>query len=581
MKILLINGSPKGERSNTLKLSNAFIDGIRENYHESTYSSPLIVERINVKTLNIMPCLGCFACWKDTPGKCCIKDDMQNVLEKILWADLVIWSFPLYYFSLPGKLKTLIDRQLPLNLPFMDGDTEGGGHPSRYDMTGKKTVLISTCGFYTAKGNYNSVIAQFDRMCGKGYQSIFCAQGELFRVDELKKRTDEYLDLVKVAGREFLSGGISKSTLNKLEEPLYPKDVFEAMADTSWGIDEKGEKMDETLIFTKQMANLYNPSSYTGKDIVLEMDYTDVNRRYFILLTKSGSQVLEDFDGNVTTTVHTPYSVWLDIATNKIDGPTALFKRMYTVDGDFSLMMNWDKFFDDNTAVDKSDANFDNTHYDDSNLSDNFSTKTAKTSGNVFENNALDEKTSNTASAKNNAKKTNMLCLLLGWMIFWIAPSIDLKWGSFLSVFTCCLIPLLFSNYKLIFYDKLSFALVGALSVSLLLGAPIIYIMPLSYFIFGIIWTVSAFFKIPLTAHYSLNNYGGDKALLNPLFVRTNRILTIAWGVLYLLTPIWSYFIMLSSASSFLGLINSALPIFMGIFTVWFQKWYPAKFAKG
>lgn len=81
MKILLINGSPKGERSNTLKLSNAFIDGIRENYDESTYSSPLIVERIDVKTLNIMPCLGCFACWKDTPGKCCIKDDMQNVID--------------------------------------------------------------------------------------------------------------------------------------------------------------------------------------------------------------------------------------------------------------------------------------------------------------------------------------------------------------------------------------------------------------------------------------------------------------------------------------------------------------------
>lgn len=73
MKILLINGSPKGERSNTLKLSNAFIDGIRENYDESTYSSPLIVERIDVKTLNIMPCLGCFACWKDTPASAVLK----------------------------------------------------------------------------------------------------------------------------------------------------------------------------------------------------------------------------------------------------------------------------------------------------------------------------------------------------------------------------------------------------------------------------------------------------------------------------------------------------------------------------
>ena len=30
MKILLINGSPKGDRSNTLKLSKAFLEGILE-----------------------------------------------------------------------------------------------------------------------------------------------------------------------------------------------------------------------------------------------------------------------------------------------------------------------------------------------------------------------------------------------------------------------------------------------------------------------------------------------------------------------------------------------------------------------
>ena len=65
-------------------------------------------------------------------------------------------------------------------------EAENGGHPSRYDMSGKRTVLISTCGFYTAKGNYNCVSDLFDRLCGKGgYTAIFCGQGELFRVNEL------------------------------------------------------------------------------------------------------------------------------------------------------------------------------------------------------------------------------------------------------------------------------------------------------------------------------------------------------------------------------------------------------------
>lgn len=72
-----------------------------------------------------------------------------------------------------------------------------------------------------------------------------------------------------------------------------------------------------------------------------------------------------------------------------------------------------------------------------------------------------------------------------------------------------------------------------------------------------------------------------DKALNNPLFMKTNWILTLMWGILYLLTPIWTYLIMGTSVSSLTGAINSVLPALMGIFTAWFQKWYPAKVARG
>ena len=44
----------------------------------------------------------------------------------------------------------------------------------------------------------------FDHFLGKGhYTTIFCGQGELFRVKELSKRTDEYLATVKSAGAEY------------------------------------------------------------------------------------------------------------------------------------------------------------------------------------------------------------------------------------------------------------------------------------------------------------------------------------------------------------------------------------------
>jgi len=233
MRILVINGSPRGEYSNSLKLTRAFLEGMGENE----------IKVITVSKLNLLPCKGCFCCWRKTPGKCVIKDDMFQVIEDELWADIIIWSFPLYYYNIPGQLKNLIDRRLPMLLPFMTERKDGigsGSHPTRYDMSGKRYVLISTCGFYTADKNYDSVISLFDYICGKSnYETIFCGQGELLSAPQLKSRTDEYLEVVKKAGSEYIiSGKISDGIRVRLKELLYPKEVYVQMADASWGIEK-------------------------------------------------------------------------------------------------------------------------------------------------------------------------------------------------------------------------------------------------------------------------------------------------------------------------------------------------------
>lgn len=82
MNILAINGSPKGERSNSWQLAKAFLEGMGEN------GAALEIQELTVSRMNIRPCLGCFSCWSKTPGQCCISDDMQQVIEKLLWADV-------------------------------------------------------------------------------------------------------------------------------------------------------------------------------------------------------------------------------------------------------------------------------------------------------------------------------------------------------------------------------------------------------------------------------------------------------------------------------------------------------------
>ena len=557
MRILAINGSPKGKQSNTWRLTSSFIEGITAQEEDAHGQAPT-VDALSVGALDVKPCRGCFSCWSKTPGKCCIHDDMQEIIEKILRADVVIWSFPLYYFGLPGPLKNLIDRQLPMSLPFMSAEAENGGHPSRYDMSDKRTVVISTCGFYTAKGNYSCVSDLFNRLCGKGgYTAIFCGQGELFRVGELAERTDEYLSWVRKAGEEFASSTISEETRGKLDQNLFPRDVFEAMADASWGVGKSGEKEDPSLVFTRQMAALYRRQAWPGRDVVLDMNYTDIRKTYRIVLGEEGSHVEEEpaagFAADFTTKINTPLSVWRSIASGEIAGDEALMKHLYSVEGDFDLMMHWDDYFG---AASSADGNNPDA---------------------LKGVNSSDEANGKSASEP----KTNMLLLLIPWIVFWVVASIDGFWGSLVSVAVCVLLPVLMHRTKATLYDQISGLAVGACSIALLAGASPILVIPVSYLLFGLMWTVSCFLKVPLTAYYSKNSYNGEAALRNPIFMKTNRILTAAWGVLYLVTPIWTYFIMQTDASSYVGAINSVLPALMGAFTAWFQKWYPRHIARG
>lgn len=546
MNVLLINGSPKGKNSNSLKLAYSFIEGLKSEYANN--GKEISIEELHVASMNIDACKGCFTCWKKTPGICCIKDDMQTVIDKQLEADIILWSFPLYYFNVPGILKNLIDRQLPMSLPFMSSREDGygsGSHDSRYNMEGKRHMLISTCGFYSAEGNYDSVLRMFDHFLGKGnYETVFCGQGELFRVKEVSARTEEYLDAVKVAGAEYAETGmISAKTDAVLRTLLYPRDVFEKMADASWGINRTtGEKEPEDLVFTRQMAALYNKSAYDGKERVLEMHFTDLNHIYQIRLGKEGSEVVADGSLTSTTRIDTPFAVWLAISRGEIGGAEALGKQMYTVSGDFSLMIDWDKFFGSTAAVDKTET---------------------------------------TSSDTTEQKKPTMAAMLIPWIIFWIAVSINPVPGAVIALTVTAAIPLLMRNHKLVIWDRLSIFAVAILSAAANITGNGDIPTNAGYLIFGLFWLISCLTKEPLCAAYVKYSYGGESARQNPLFMRTNYILAAAWGLLYVLTAAWTFLFRSAGIANAIIIVNNLIPLLMGLFTLWFQKWYPARMARG
>lgn len=220
-KILVLNGSPREERSLTLKVTKAFLKGLAVDGENE-------VEIVNLAQQEIQFCAGCFTCWEKTPGICVFHDAMPALLKAYQEADLVIWSMPLYYFGMPAQAKRFMDRLLPLCSPQI-GKREDGGctHPSRYPTKNQRFVLISGCGFCSKQNNYEALLKQFEILYGNRLTSIIRTEGELLKIEELKAVTAPYLKKVEAMGEEYaLHGCVSPEALKEAEALLIPEEVY-------------------------------------------------------------------------------------------------------------------------------------------------------------------------------------------------------------------------------------------------------------------------------------------------------------------------------------------------------------------
>ena len=102
-KVLVISTSMR-KNSNYDILADEFIKGAKSKGHS--------VEKICIKEKNISFCKGCLSC--QVNKKCSINDDAQEIFEKIKNSNVIVWATPIYYYSMSGQMKTLIDRLNPL-----------------------------------------------------------------------------------------------------------------------------------------------------------------------------------------------------------------------------------------------------------------------------------------------------------------------------------------------------------------------------------------------------------------------------------------------------------------------------------
>jgi multimeric flavodoxin WrbA len=98
--ILIISSSPR-KRGNSDLLCDQFASGAQEAGHHA--------EKISLTEKKINYCTGCSICIDRKKG-CSQKDDMGEILEKMIAADVIVMATPVYFYTMCGQMKTMIDR---------------------------------------------------------------------------------------------------------------------------------------------------------------------------------------------------------------------------------------------------------------------------------------------------------------------------------------------------------------------------------------------------------------------------------------------------------------------------------------
>lgn len=223
MDVLVFNGSPKMQRSNTSLILAPFIEGMEMAGAE--------VETIIVRKLQISPCQGDLACWVKTPGCCFQNDDMQMLYPKLQQADIWVLATPVYLDGLPGQLKNLIDRMIPLISPFFELRDGHFRHALRPEHKPGKVVLVANCGYWEMD-NFDPLLVHMKAMCknmGKEFTgALLRPHGEAMRfLMRQGEPLDDIFEAMKEAGRELVcNGSMSTETMNVAARALLPSEAY-------------------------------------------------------------------------------------------------------------------------------------------------------------------------------------------------------------------------------------------------------------------------------------------------------------------------------------------------------------------
>lgn len=222
-RALVMVGNPRKKNGLTSFYLAPFLEGMGKAGTE--------IETIYLYDKKINHCMGCFKCWTATPGVCIQKDDQAELLAKIEKAELIVYALPLYFHSLPGLVKTHLDRQLPLYQPYFENADNMTRHPQRVAMK-KSIVLFSICGFPELE-QFGPLVKTFEAYTQAGSASLAAkvllpGAMELYYNPTKRSLLIAKLGHLRKAGEQVVRHGkIQRSTLKAISKMVNIQDFID------------------------------------------------------------------------------------------------------------------------------------------------------------------------------------------------------------------------------------------------------------------------------------------------------------------------------------------------------------------
>ncbi len=139
MRFGILNGESRQGNTKLLQRLDTLESGLLAAGHE--------VERLDLRSMQIRSCTGCWSCWWKTPGRCAATDDGDAVRRAWVRSDLMLFASPMLLGFPSALLKDAVDKLCPNALPFirLGRTTEGRvecRHIPRYDRRPALACLL-------------------------------------------------------------------------------------------------------------------------------------------------------------------------------------------------------------------------------------------------------------------------------------------------------------------------------------------------------------------------------------------------------------------------------------------------------